>query len=651
VSKSGTSTATARVAGAAAILAAQHPDWSGDVIKSALVATAAPVGGRLDIARAIASPIQVAPASVSADLKWPETEPRKNTVTYRNTSSAPVTLSLAFSLQDAAGQAAPAALAKLSESALTVAAGAEAAVTMTTTPRSGRPGQYAGSIVATTVDGRYVRTPVSVRAEPEEYDLTVSMLDREGNTVTDAFLVAVDQATAERIPMKPETPIRLPGGKYTIMAEFDGPSGYTVRLAQPVVDLRRDTTVEFDGRQARRVSVRTDQPELTGGIWQTGMWMKVADGLDRFGLGGFFDPSGSEVYTYSPGNVTSPLFTYFDAYRLSDPDDKHRYELSFPLRGRIPTSVEYSVRSADLAAVTARYYGQTAEAPPYPGARRLDFDVPVGLTFFVPTSPSKQRVEYFTPGQWQLTVGTARDGTRHHDITLAAGGAYQVDWNRAVLSPGFNGTTSSELGTDHPWAFRKGGIMSVAVPAYTDAAGHSAVPDIESGTTTGTTSLYSGDRLIGTQNTPGRGLFWIGQVDEEFRLATEVNRDESWWPLSTKVSSEWTFTARFRQGPSYVPLPLLTVRAEPPVDLTNRAPSGSVSIPLTVSRQDQPAQITDVTVDYSVDDGATWQPAAVSNGKATVTNPTNGFVSLRTKASDIDGNSGTTTVIRAYQVG
>jgi subtilisin family serine protease len=785
VAKSGTSMAAPHVAGAAAILAGQHPDWNGEAIKSALIATASPVeahpyeagNGRVDIARATTSPVRVTPSSVSANLKWPETKPRKNTVTYRNTGSTPLTLSLALDLKDATGQAAPAALARLSTAKLTIAAGKEASVTLTTTPRSGRPGQYGGALKATTVDGQVTRTPISVQDEAESYDLTVSLLDRDGKAMTDAFLVAVQQLDAERIPMRPGQPIRLPGGKYTIMADFNNPSGGIVRMAHPEVDLARDTTIKLDGRLAKRVSVQTDQPSVRAGVWESTMWLKQAAGENRFGLGGIFDARFTEIYTYSPPNVTSPLFTYFDAYRLEEPElelfaegpqrfevpvagwqtkppqrtrrselvyggqgrpedlaglvtkdkmvvldltwelgeeeidrrigyvaasgaasvalniqssesegrriastfpaiqihpdfrarfvelaksggsatwtsregGKHRFELAFPVKGHIPGNVTYSVRTADLAAVTARYYGQNEEAPPYPGARRIDFDVPVGVFTYVPTSPSKERVEHFTPGSWALTVGTARDSNRRQDMALTAGGKYQVDWNRAVLSPGFTGTTSTDLGTDHPWAFRRSTLMSVIVPFYSDAAGHVATPDTDTGTTTGTTSLYSGGQLVGMQNLPGRGIFWVGQRDSEFRLVAEANREQSWWPLSTKVSSEWTFEAPFRQGPFDTPLPLLAVRAEPPVDLGNKSPGGSVEIPLSVTRQDGPATVASLALEYSVDDGTTWQEAPVSAGKATVTNPANGFVSLRTNATDTDGNTVTTTVIRAYQ--
>jgi hypothetical protein len=62
-----------------------------------------------------------------------------------------------------------------------------------------------------------------------------------------------------------------------------------------------------------------------------------------------------------------------------------------------------------------------------------------------------------------------------------------------------------------------------------------------------------------------------------------------------------------------------------------------------------------VAVEFSTDDGATWREAPVSRAGdrwlAQVDNPAGGFVSLRTKATDTDGNTVDQTVIRAYQVG
>jgi hypothetical protein len=196
-------------------------------------------------------------------------------------------------------------------------------------------------------------------------------------------------------------------------------------------------------------------------------------------------------------------------------------------------------------------------------------------------------------------------------------------------------------------------MMDVTVPFFTDADGHVSAPELED-TSTGSTALYQSGKLLGVQHLAGRGTFWVGQNTHDYRLVAEVTRDQPWWLLSTKVSAEWTFQSGYTQGPFNVPLPLLSVRAEPPVDLTNRAPSGQVDIPLTVSRQDGPATVSTVALEYSTDDGATWQQATVSRDgdrwQARVDNPADGFVSLRTRVTDTDGNTAATTVTRAYEV-
>jgi hypothetical protein len=60
-----------------------------------------------------------------------------------------------------------------------------------------------------------------------------------------------------------------------------------------------------------------------------------------------------------------------------------------------------------------------------------------------------------------------------------------------------------------------------------------------------------------------------------------------------------------------------------------------------------------VLVEYSFDDGATWQPAPVTRDgdrwKVNLPGGT-GFASLRTTATDTSGNAVTETVIRAYRV-
>lgn len=780
VSLSGTSMASPHVAGAAAILAGQHPDWNGEQLKSALVSTTTDVSagayevgsGRVNVAHAISSTVQVSPASVSANLAWPDTEPHENVVTYQNTGDSPETLSLGLDLNGA-----PAGLATLSTSTLTIAPGARESVTITTTPRSGQPGQYGGVLTATAADGQSTRTPVSVQDEGESYDLGVSVLDRAGNPRTDYEMMVVNQDTNETRRLTPAGATRLPGGTYSFWVHFRDASGVDVVLAQPEVKLTGDTAIELDARQARRVSATVaDRPEVRTGYAEMVLSVRKPGGTDNTGQIFVQDPRFSELYVYSTPGVTSPAFHYSDSYRLEVPymemftetapqveipvtwwdtqpsfgtrrehvvdgghgtpeelstvdttgkmvviqvskdDDidrriadvaasgaasvavnlqssstarlrsgfpalyvhpdftarllelaraggevtwtsrdgsKERYELAFPSDGAVPAEVAHTVRTADLASVRTRYYGQTADAPPRIFARYLTDDASIGLTFASVLPPSTDRVEHFTPGTWNLTVNTALDD-RVQQVTLAAGSQSELSWNRAVLSPGFTGTTTNSV-TDgeHPWAFRRYEMMDVTVPFFADADGHAMAPELED-TSSGSTAIYQDGKLLATQQLAGRGTFWVGQNTHDYRLVTDVTRDQSWWPLSTKVSAEWTFRSGFRQGPFNVPLPLLSVRAEPPVDITNRAPSGPVTIPLTVSRQDGPATVSTLALEFSTDDGATWQQTTVSrNGdrwQAQVTDPADGFVSLRTKATDTDGNTVALTVIRAYQV-
>ncbi|MET8121637.1 hypothetical protein [Micromonospora sp. NPDC005189] len=62
-----------------------------------------------------------------------------------------------------------------------------------------------------------------------------------------------------------------------------------------------------------------------------------------------------------------------------------------------------------------------------------------------------------------------------------------------------------------------------------------------------------------------------------------------------------------------------------------------------------------VTVAVSYDDGRNWRPVPVNrNGAgwlASVPHSRAGYVSLRAKATDADGNAVEQTVIGAYQVG
>lgn len=89
----GTSMATPHVAGAAALLAQQNPDWSGQRLKDALISTANPNpelgvyaqgGGRVDVARAVGQPVTATGIADFALVTDDEGEAQERTVTFPN---------------------------------------------------------------------------------------------------------------------------------------------------------------------------------------------------------------------------------------------------------------------------------------------------------------------------------------------------------------------------------------------------------------------------------------------------------------------------------------------------------------------------------------------------------------------------------------
>ena len=154
---------------------------------------------------------------------------------------------------------------------------------------------------------------------------------------------------------------------------------------------------------------------------------------------------------------------------------RYRYDVAAIDHRAIRAVPNYDQATKDLAAVRARYYGYTR-----PGIRNVYSSLTLqGVELHQLRSARLavpgERVEYFTPGRWNLSVSNwehnIADDLHATPWNLRRGGNGTLEWNKAVHTPTFTGTTRDDQG-EHPWVWRNDDLIHVFVPLYGDAAGH-----------------------------------------------------------------------------------------------------------------------------------------------------------------------------------
>ncbi|MEU8283804.1 S8 family serine peptidase [Micromonospora sp. NPDC048905] len=331
---SGTSMAAPHVAGAAAILAQRHPEWTGAQLKAALVGAAAPAresrvfdvgAGRIDVARAVTQPVRAEVASLAMDLPWGAPGGTRQ-LTYRNDGSTPVTLRLALSLADTAGQPAPPQLATLGATTLTVPARGSAAVPVRIAGRQ-RAGTYGGVVVATAGETS-VRTPVGVRQAAETHEVTVRLLDQQGRPSDSGttMVVGIDAQNAGfRDFVWGSGSVSVPAGRYALLSSVylpPPPNGglRTAVLGYPGLTLADDTTVTLDARWARAVPLGVaDQPAATEGLREIVIGGRWFGDPTNTGMGNIVEPGFGEVLVGSAPGVSAEEFSLTDMAVLERP--------------------------------------------------------------------------------------------------------------------------------------------------------------------------------------------------------------------------------------------------------------------------------------------------------------------------------------------
>ncbi len=278
---SGTSMATPHVAGAAAILAQQHPDWPADRLKDALVSTAHDVGrqwheqgaGRVDVGTATRATLTATGTLTIGELAW-EPKPVTRSVRYRNDGTSPVTLRLALAVRGWNGEQVPAGAVRLDATTVTVPAGTDAEVAVTVDPTHVDSGVYGGVLTATSEDGTTtLRTPLSYYLPTPTGPITVQMRDSAGRPITNRFAAVFNEsAGAGNDPLGPDplrvvplnTASEVPRGSYSVSGTVREDTltrhRWTALSATEVPVTGGDTVVRLDARDAVPVDVVTPTP-------------------------------------------------------------------------------------------------------------------------------------------------------------------------------------------------------------------------------------------------------------------------------------------------------------------------------------------------------------------------------------------------------
>ncbi|WP_237105348.1 S8 family serine peptidase [Nonomuraea sp. MG754425] len=340
------------------------------------------------------------------------------------------------------------------------------------------------------------------------------------------------------------------------------------------------------------------------------------------------------------------------------------YDLYLREQGRVGDSLKYVVRAKTQARVETGYHSQLADDMTANEARYVfePWDTLSISTNHPMAKTPRTRVDYVTPDpdlRWSTSAqtpernynnmwprpDTVRVGVSSPEMrAYAPGERVGRTVFKQPLLPGVNPRNPVR---------RDGDKLMLSMQGFVDSGGNvgeAYTSMFERGMKTDF-RLFQGETLIWQTNYLPAGSGILPADRNAYRIEYDLANESDWAKLSTRTRGVWTFTSEHVAQPTV--LPLLVASFDAPVDLKNRAVSRKLGLSVRHQEGARQSSIGQVSLEVSYDDGGTWRPARLrAKGdrayETTLDQFRPGFVSLRLKAADVDGNTLTQEVIRAY---
>jgi len=469
--------------------------------------------------------------------------------------------------------------------------------------------------------------------------VTLDVLDRNGQAA---------DATVELYPLDGAEPLYaevkgghaegdLPAGRYAALThvstkEANGTTS-TALVYLPEVMASAGTKVMLDARKAEPIAAKVDRAGAKLGQGEVRVSQLI--GGQRVVTSYFMDVRNAYVTPTAavPGLVLGlqALFTRNGA----ESGSPYIYNVAREFKGRIPHRPALNAKTKDLAAVRTTYGtdGRATCAGGHSGVAWADKGGTAGYFTGIGAGPAV-RTDYYTPGfTWSLDWMNGKtdcqfdfDTTElwNGTVRFPKAGAYKRVLTPAPFGPG-KGVVI--------WGENDGGEPALFIPMHSTAAGTSMTAPYPGATGSSILRDAKG-KVVYTYDQPGAAWKWPVPKPGVYTLTVDEKRTA---PLAVRQHAVWRFTVK---DDKVVPLPSIIWGT--PLDARSRAQAGRPQR-LTITAAAKPRLWA------SADDGRTWKPVAVTgSGKkwtAVVTNPRQGFVSLRAAAGGVDQ-----TVIRAYAI-